>query len=179
MKDNELEVEVEETETDEETQVEEETTDEDTQDEDTQEDDANDTPTLEDYNELEKKLKTLEAQKAHWRKKASVKETKQEEQVKTENINKDNKQTSEAELIELARLASKYSDEDIELLKEIKEIKKLDKLSDAVNTPFFKINLDKRKAEELKAKASLGTSKTLRSSKGDTVDDLKKAWLGK
>lgn len=136
-----------------------------------------DTPSSEDYEALQKKLKTIEAQKEHWRKKATSK-PKNEETKKTNT-----EQVKETDIIELARLASKgYSDEEISLLKDIKSVKRLGNLSEAIETPLFKANLKEKQEREKKEKASLNASNkplSYKSGKEPSNEDLKKAWTGK
>ena len=64
--------------------TEEETEEVETEEEETNEDDS-DSPTLEDYKRIEKELKTLKAQKDHWRKKATSKPKEKEEFNKSNN----------------------------------------------------------------------------------------------
>lgn len=189
MEDNELEVVDKTTEDnqDEETTNVDETEVEETIEEDELEDDS-DTPSLEDYKELQKKTKTLQAQKEHWRKKAETFKTNvnnQSTEVSNDKLsNKNNtEQINQSEIIELSRLAARgYSDEDIELLRDIKSLKGLNSLAEATDTPLFKANKEQREKEERSRKSQLKPSisgRMFSDGKEVTKDDLKKAWLGK
>lgn len=140
-----------ETETEEETLEDEETNEED-------EDDSN-TPSLEDYEALQKKLKTIEAQKEHWRKKATSKPLEKKEDIKkTNQENLDFEETMDVRFLK----RDGYTEEDIEKLRIIKagyaSKGKNISLIDAVNDELFKSIEEKRKLEEKKNKAQLSSS---------------------
>ena len=158
-----------ETETEEETLEDEETNEEETEEEQTD----SDSPTLEDYEKLQKKLKTIEAQKEHWRKKATSKPLE-----KKEDINKVNQENPDFEETMDVRFLKRdgYSEEDIEKLRIIKagyaSKGKNISLIDAVNDELFKSIEEKRKLEEKKNKAQLSSSgKPLTYSKKEMTPD--------
>ena len=158
-----------ETETEEETLEDEETNEEETEEEQTD----SDSPTLEDYEKLQKKLKTIEAQKEHWRKKATSKPLE-----KKEDINKVNQENPDFEETMDVRFLKRdgYSEEDIEKLRIIKagyaSKGKNISLLDAVNDDLFKSIEEKRKLEEKKNKAQLSSSgKPLTYSKKEMTPD--------
>ena len=172
MEDNEKEVEETTEKNDElETETEEETLeDEETNEED---EDDSDVPSLEDYEALQKKLKTIEAQKEHWRKKATSKPLE-----KKEDINKVNQENPDFEETMDVRFLKRdgYSEEDIEKLRIIKagyaSKGKNISLLDAVNDDLFKSIEEKRKLEEKKNKAQLSSSgKPLTYSKKEMTPD--------
>jgi hypothetical protein len=144
-----------ETETEEETLEDEETNEEETEEEQTD----SDSPTLEDYEKLQKKLKTIEAQKEHWRKKATSKPLE-----KKEDINKVNQENPDFEETMDVRFLKRdgYTEEDIEKLRIIKagyaSKGKNISLIDAVNDELFKSIEEKRKLEDRKNKAQLSSS---------------------
>ena len=160
MEDNENKVE-ETTETNDELEeTEEENLEEETNEEETEEEQTDsDSPTLEDYEKLQKKLKTIEAQKEHWRKKATSKPLE-----KKEDINKVNQENPDFEETMDVRFLKRdgYSEEDIEKLRIIKagyaSKGKNISLIDAVNDELFKSIEEKRKLEEKKNKAQLSSS---------------------
>ena len=174
MKDNENKVE-ETTETNDELEeTEEENLEEETNEEETEEEQTDsDSPTLEDYEKLQKKLKTIEAQKEHWRKKATSKPLE-----KKEDINKVNQENPDFEETMDVRFLKRdgYSEEDIEKLRIIKagyaSKGKNISLLDAVNDDLFKSIEEKRKLEEKKNKAQLSSSgKPLTYSKKEMTPD--------
>jgi hypothetical protein len=174
MEDNEKEVE-ETTETNDELEeTEEENLEEETNEEETEEEQTDsDSPTLEDYEKLQKKLKTIEAQKEHWRKKATSKPLE-----KKEDINKVNQENPDFEETMDVRFLKRdgYSEEDIEKLRIIKagyaSKGKNISLIDAVNDDLFKSIEEKRKLEEKKNKAQLSSSgKPLTYSKKEMTPD--------
>ena len=175
MEDNENKVE-ETTETNDEleTETEEENLEEETNEEETEEEQTDsDSPTLEDYEKLQKKLKTIEAQKEHWRKKATSKPLE-----KKEDINKVNQENPDFEETMDVRFLKRdgYSEEDIEKLRIIKagyaSKGKNISLLDAVNDDLFKSIEEKRKLEEKKNKAQLSSSgKPLTYSKKEMTPD--------
>jgi len=174
MEDNEKEVE-ETTETNDELEeTEEENLEEETNEEETEEEQTDsDSPTLEDYEKLQKKLKTIEAQKEHWRKKATSKPLE-----KKEDINKVNQENPDFEETMDVRFLKRdgYSEEDIEKLRIIKagyaSKGKNISLIDAVNDELFKSIEEKRKLEEKKNKAQLSSSgKPLTYSKKEMTPD--------
>ncbi len=174
MEDNEKEVE-ETTETNDELEeTEEENLEEETNEEETEEEQTDsDSPTLEDYEKLQKKLKTIEAQKEHWRKKATSKPLE-----KKEDINKVNQENPDFEETMDVRFLKRdgYSEEDIEKLRIIKagyaSKGKNISLLDAVNDDLFKSIEEKRKLEEKKNKAQLSSSgKPLTYSKKEMTPD--------
>ena len=149
--------------------MEEETNEEETEEEQTD----SDSPTLEDYEKLQKKLKTIEAQKEHWRKKATSKPLE-----KKEDINKVNQENPDFEETMDVRFLKRdgYSEEDIEKLRIIKagyaSKGKNISLIDAVNDDLFKSIEEKRKLEEKKNKAQLSSSgKPLTYSKKEMTPD--------
>ena len=160
MEDNENKVE-ETTETNDELEeTEEENLEEETNEEETEEEQTDsDSPTLEDYEKLQKKLKTIEAQKEHWRKKATSKPLE-----KKEDINKVNQENPDFEETMDVRFLKRdgYSEEDIEKLRIIKagyaSKGKNISLIDAVNDELFKSIEEKRKLEDRKNKAQLSSS---------------------
>lgn len=162
MEDNENKVE-ETTETNDEeleTETEEENLEEETNEEETEEEQTDsDSPTLEDYEKLQKKLKTIEAQKEHWRKKATSKPLE-----KKEDINKVNQENPDFEETMDVRFLKRdgYTEEDIEKLRIIKagyaSKGKNISLIDAVNDELFKSIEEKRKLEDRKNKAQLSSS---------------------
>ena len=126
--------------------TEEETEEVETEEEETNEDDS-DSPTLEDYKRIEKELKTLKAQKDHWRKKATSKPKEKEE------FNKSNNYLTRDEAILLA----KGFDEDD--LTQIKRIAGDGNLVEASNDPLF-LSYKKDKEQRIKSeKAQLPASK--------------------
>lgn len=174
MEDNENKVE-ETTETNDELEeTEEENLEEETNEEETEEEQTDsDSPTLEDYEKLQKKLKTIEAQKEHWRKKATSKPLE-----KKEDINKVNQENPDFEETMDVRFLKRdgYSEEDIEKLRIIKagyaSKGKNISLIDAVNDDLFKSIEEKRKLEEKKNKAQLSSSgKPLTYSKKEMTPD--------
>jgi len=150
MEDNDLQEEVE-------TQVEE------TETTEVEETESNDTPTLEDYEALKKKLKTIEAQKDHWRKKAETPklESKQKETLQTNNeyLTRD----------EAVLLAKGYDEEDLAKLNMLANGKKL---TEVANDEMF-IAWKEKKDEKLKvAKAQLGSSKSLTTKTSKPVSEM-------
>ena len=173
MEDNEKEVEETTEKNDEELETE--TEEETLEDEETNEEDEDDSdvPSLEDYEALQKKLKTIEAQKEHWRKKATSKPLE-----KKEDINKVNQENPDFEETMDVRFLKRdgYSEEDIEKLRIIKagyaSKGKNISLLDAVNDDLFKSIEEKRKLEEKKNKAQLSSSgKPLTYSKKEMTPD--------
>ena len=154
-----------ETETEEETLEDEETNEED--------EDDSDVPSLEDYEALQKKLKTIEAQKEHWRKKATSKPLEKKEDIKkTNQENPDFEETMDVRFLK----RDGYTEEDIEKLRIIKagyaSKGKNISLIDAVNDELFKSIEEKRKLEEKKNKAQLSSSgKPLTYSKKEMTPD--------
>lgn len=174
MEDNENKVE-ETTETNDELEeTEEENLEEETNEEETEEEQTDsDSPTLEDYEKLQKKLKTIEAQKEHWRKKATSKPLE-----KKEDINKVNQENPDFEETMDVRFLKRdgYTEEDIEKLRIIKagyaSKGKNISLIDAVNDDLFKSIEEKRKLEDRKNKAQLSSSgKPLTYSKKEMTPD--------
>lgn len=155
---NDEELETNDEDTEKETQDEETNEETEEEEEDDEEQTDSDTPTLEDYERLQKELKTLKAQKEHWRKKATLKPEKKEE------INKVNQENSDFEEAMDIRFLKRdgYSEEDIEKLRIIKagyaSKGKNISLLDAVNDDLFKSIEEKRKLEEKKNKAQLSSS---------------------
>jgi len=174
MEDNEKEVEETTEKNDELEETEEENLEEETNEEETEEEQTDsDSPTLEDYEKLQKKLKTIEAQKEHWRKKATSKPLE-----KKEDINKVNQENPDFEETMDVRFLKRdgYSEEDIEKLRIIKagyaSKGKNISLIDAVNDDLFKSIEEKRKLEEKKNKAQLSSSgKPLTYSKKEMTPD--------
>ena len=174
MEDNEKEVEETTEKNDELEETEEENLEEETNEEETEEEQTDsDSPTLEDYEKLQKKLKTIEAQKEHWRKKATSKPLE-----KKEDINKVNQENPDFEETMDVRFLKRdgYSEEDIEKLRIIKagyaSKGKNISLIDAVNDELFKSIEEKRKLEEKKNKAQLSSSgKPLTYSKKEMTPD--------
>jgi hypothetical protein len=166
MKDNENKVE-ETTETNDELEETTETNDEleeteelETEEESDEEDeDDSDVPSLEDYEALQKKLKTIEAQKEHWRKKATSKPLEKKEDIK--KTNQENPDFEEAMDVRFLKRDG-YTEEDIEKLRIIKagyaSKGKNISLIDAVNDELFKSIEEKRKLEDRKNKAQLSSS---------------------
>ena len=147
-----------------------------------------DTPTLEDFEKAQKAIKTLKAQKEHWRKKANTqvvadKPIEKKEEKKPESKKSNTEQVNSSEIVELSRLAARgYSDEEMELLKDIKNLKGYNNLTEAIESPLFKANKEQKELEQKKAKAQLppsGRSSIFKEGQEPTKDDLKKAWLGK
>lgn len=147
-----------------------------------------DTPTLEDFEKAQKAIKTLKAQKEHWRKKATQveskpieKEEKKEKQPESKKSNAE--QVSSSEIVEMSRLAARgYSDEEMDLLKDIKNLKGLNNLTEAIESPLFKATKEQKEIEAKKEKAQLppsGRSTIFKDGKKLTDEDLKNAWLGK
>jgi len=160
MEDNEKEVEETTEKNDELEETEEENLEEETNEEETEEEQTDsDSPTLEDYEKLQKKLKTIEAQKEHWRKKATSKPLE-----KKEDINKVNQENPDFEETMDVRFLKRdgYTEEDIEKLRIIKagyaSKGKNISLIDAVNDELFKSIEEKRKLEDRKNKAQLSSS---------------------
>jgi hypothetical protein len=160
MEDNENKVE-ETTETNDELEeTEEENLEEETNEEETEEEQTDsDSPTLEDYEKLQKKLKTIEAQKEHWRKKATSKPLEKKEDIN--KVNQENPDFEEAMDVRFLKRDG-YSEEDIEKLRIIKagyaSKGKNISLIDAVNDELFKSIEEKRKLEDRKNKAQLSSS---------------------
>ena len=174
MEDNENKVE-ETTETNDELEeTEEENLEEETNEEETEEEQTDsDSPTLEDYEKLQKKLKTIEAQKEHWRKKATSKPLEKKEDIN--KVNQENPDFEEAMDVRFLKRDG-YSEEDIEKLRIIKagyaSKGKNISLIDAVNDELFKSIEEKRKLEEKKNKAQLSSSgKPLTYSKKEMTPD--------
>lgn len=174
MEDNENKVE-ETTETNDELEeTEEENLEEETNEEETEEEQTDsDSPTLEDYEKLQKKLKTIEAQKEHWRKKATSKPLEKKEDIN--KVNQENPDFEEAMDVRFLKRDG-YSEEDIEKLRIIKagyaSKGKNISLIDAVNDDLFKSIEEKRKLEEKKNKAQLSSSgKPLTYSKKEMTPD--------
>jgi hypothetical protein len=148
--------ELEETETEEE-----ESNEEELEDEEDEEDDEEDNS--EDVDELKKKLKTAQAQKEHWRKKANLKPDKSKDKSK-EEINKPSKQNDEIEESMDIRFLKRdgFTDEDIDKLKIIKAGYAANgkdvSLIDATNDELFKSIVEKKKLQEKKEKAQLSPS---------------------
>jgi len=174
MEDNEKEVEETTEKNDELEETEEENLEEETNEEETEEEQTDsDSPTLEDYEKLQKKLKTIEAQKEHWRKKATSKPLE-----KKEDINKVNQENPDFEETMDVRFLKRdgYTEEDIEKLRIIKagyaSKGKNISLIDAVNDELFKSIEEKRKLEDRKNKAQLSSSgKPLTYSKKEMTPD--------
>jgi hypothetical protein len=112
--------------------------------EETNEDD--DTPSTSDYDELQKKLKTIEAQKEHWRKKATSK-PKEKEELKT---NDDYLTRDEAIL-----LTKGYDEDDIQQLKRVAGD---NNLIEASKDPMFKAYKREKEQKEKSSKAQLSSS---------------------
>jgi len=174
MEDNENKVE-ETTETNDELEeTEEENLEEETNEEETEEEQTDsDSPTLEDYEKLQKKLKTIEAQKEHWRKKATSKPLEKKEDIN--KVNQENPDFEEAMDVRFLKRDG-YTEEDIEKLRIIKagyaSKGKNISLLDAVNDDLFKSIEEKRKLEEKKNKAQLSSSgKPLTYSKKEMTPD--------
>jgi hypothetical protein len=174
MEDNENKVE-ETTETNDELEeTEEENLEEETNEEETEEEQTDsDSPTLEDYEKLQKKLKTIEAQKEHWRKKATSKPLEKKEDIN--KVNQENPDFEEAMDVRFLKRDG-YTEEDIEKLRIIKagyaSKGKNISLIDAVNDDLFKSIEEKRKLEEKKNKAQLSSSgKPLTYSKKEMTPD--------
>jgi len=154
MEENEKEVvetEVEETET---TEVEE-----------TEEETDVESPTLEDYQALKKKADTLQAQKEHWRKKATqtppIKKESEILQTKNEYLTRE----------EAVLLAKGYDEED---LARLNVLAKADgkKVNEVVNDEMF-IAWKEKKDEKIKAqKAQLGSSKSSTSKTSKPVSQM-------
>lgn len=146
-----------------------------------------DTPTLEDFEAAQKAIKTLKAQKEHWKKKAEqVKPNEpieKKEEKKPELKKTNTEQISSSEIVEMSRLAARgYSDEEMDLLKDIKNLKGLNNLTEAIESPLFKATKEQKELEAKKAKAQLppsGRSTLFKDGKEPTKEDLKNAWLGK
>ena len=148
-----------------------------------------DTPTLEDFEKAQKAIKTLKAQKEHWKIKfdkavTQVKpEDKKEEKKPVESKKLNTEQISSSEIVEMSRLAARgYTDEEMELLKDIKNLKGLNNLTEAIESPLFKANKEQKELEAKKAKAQLppsGRSSIFKEGQEPTIEDLKNAWLGK
>jgi hypothetical protein len=158
MEDNEKEVEETTEKNDEELEeTEAEEVDEETNEED---EDDSDVPSLEDYEALQKKLKTIEAQKEHWRKKAQTSRP----EKKGEELKKSNEKDVDFEELMDIRFLKRdgYTEEDIEKLKIIKagyaSNGKSVSLIDAVNDELFKSFVEKKKLQEKKEKAQLSPS---------------------
>ena len=149
MEENDLQEEVE-------TQVEE------TETTEVEETESNDTPTLEDYEALKKKLKTIEAQKDHWRKKAETpKELKAKETLQTNNeyLTRD----------EAVLLAKGYDEEDLAKLNMLANGKKL---TEVANDEMF-IAWKEKKDEKVKtSKAQLGSSKSSTTKTSKPVSEM-------
>jgi|BioPla2DNA2_1021312.scaffolds.fasta_scaffold110178_2 hypothetical protein len=126
---------------------------------DEEDEDDSDVPSLEDYEALQKKLKTIEAQKEHWRKKATSKPLEKKEDIK--KTNQENPDFEEAMDVRFLKRDG-YTEEDIEKLRIIKagyaSKGKNISLIDAVNDELFKSIEEKRKLEDRKNKAQLSSS---------------------
>ena len=172
MEDNEKEVE-ETTETNDELEeTEEENLEEETNEEETEEEQTDsDSPTLEDYEKLQKKLKTIEAQKEHWRKKAQTSQPKGEELKKSNETN-----VSEEDLIRTARLASQLDDDDLEVLKTLGG-----SLAEKINNPLFKAYKENKVKKQKSESASLKPSNGILSPKAkpNMTPEEHKAWVKK
>jgi hypothetical protein len=174
MEDNENKVEETTEKNDELEETEEENLEEETNEEETEEEQTDsDSPTLEDYEKLQKKLKTIEAQKEHWRKKATSKPLEKKEDIN--KVNQENPDFEEAMDVRFLKRDG-YTEEDIEKLRIIKagyaSKGKNISLLDAVNDDLFKSIEEKRKLEEKKNKAQLSSSgKPLTYSKKEMTPD--------
>jgi len=148
---NELEVVEETTNSEEPTEVEE------TEVEEIIEEDENDSdsPTLEDFKELEKKAKTLEAQKEHWRKKAETVKT--DKPINKINNNKTENNLDEETLIRISQVASRLDDDDLEVLKTIQGSSIADKM-DNLAFKAYKAQKDKKKRSEASALRPSGSA---------------------
>jgi hypothetical protein len=125
----------------------EETQEEVTEVEETEDDEDNSNiPSLEDYEALKKKAETLEAQKEHWRKKASI-EAKPLQTNKTDGI-------SEEQLLKMAKIASSIDNEDLEVLKTIVG----DSIADKVDNPLFKAYKEAKEKKKRSEASSLKPS---------------------
>lgn len=122
-------------------EVEEETNEED--------EDDSDVPSLEDYEALQKKLKTIEAQKEHWRKKATSKPLEKKEDIKKTN-NQDYLTRDEAIL-----LTKGYDEDDLQNLKRIAGDRNL---VEATKDPLFVAYKRDKEQKEKQNKAQLGAS---------------------
>lgn len=128
----------------------EETQTEETQTDDVVEDDAYANKTIEDFKELEKKAKTLEQQKEHWRKKATQSQTK-ETPLKTNETS--NGLTRE----EVILIAKGVSEDVINEAHDVARAKGIT-LSEAMKTPLISAFIREKEAEEKRSKAQLGSS---------------------
>ena len=134
----------------------EETSDEEELEEESEEDDSededNDSPTLSYYEKLQKELKTLKAQKEHWRKKANLKpgesKDKPKEEIKKTN---DNYLTRDEAIL----LTKGYDEDDIQQLKRIAGD---NSLIEASNDPLFKAYKKEKQQKEKASKAQLSSS---------------------
>lgn len=124
----------------------EETQSEETQTDDVVEDDAYANKTIEDFKELEKKAKTLEQQKEHWRKKAT-----KETPLKTNETS--NSLTRE----EVILIAKGVSEDVINEANDVARAKGIT-LSEAMKTPLISAFIKEKEAEEKRSKAQLGSS---------------------
>lgn len=113
----------------------------------TDEDYSNDTPTVEDYEELKKKLKTIEAQKEHWRKKAEIKPA----------LKKTNETPQGLTREEAILYAKGYTDDEISLATKLSAINGVSIL-EATEDELFKSKVENRKREERSKKAQLSPS---------------------
>lgn len=117
-----------------------------------------DVPTLEDYRNLEKKAKTLEAQKEHWKKKAATASQEAANKPPTAGISRE----------EILLITKGVPEEVIEEAREIAESKGIS-LAEAIKRPSIVALQEKIEADAKRAKAQLGASS---GSGSDTTVDL-------
>ncbi len=137
---------------------------------------ADDTPTLEDYNELQKKFKTIEAQKEHWRKKAEEKKL-EAPKAKEETPDVSDKYLTREEAILITKGTRPEVLEEAKLVASAKNIS----LVEALEYPTIKSFNAELDRKERSAKAQLGTSSSGSSNYGKPVDKMsddehKAAW---
>lgn len=133
-----------------------------------------DTPTLEDFYRLQKEVKTLKAQKEHFKKKAQT-QTKESETLKT------NQTSNDLLLMQKEILSTKgFSDATIEQAQRLSEKLGIS-IIEAVKDPLISTFAEKDAIEEKKRKAQLGASSGSSSNKaeirpGMSEEEHRAAW---
>lgn len=109
---------------------------------------SNDTPTLEDFEALQKKLKTIEAQKEHWRKKA---------ETKSQPLKTNETQPSSLSREEAILFAKGYTEEEVDLANKLAKVNGTSILV-AVEDNYLKSLRAERLRKERSEKAALPAS---------------------
>jgi hypothetical protein len=115
---------------------------------DTMLEEISDTPTLEDYEKAQAKIRELEAQKNHWKKKAStIKEEPSKKQTQQSGLSRE----------EVILFAKGHTEEEVELASKLAQINGVS-LVEASKDEIFTAKVEKRLTEERSRKASLPAS---------------------